>query len=416
MRGTHPLRTATLLLCLALLGSARNAVGEGCLKDPRQPAQGTGSLADLGELALERLPGNYHIVRANLSAQRPMAVAACYLMDQDLLVVEQTGLVYCMARRDLTPRWVSALKAPLDQKPAEGPTHYVLLVKAADGAHWMHAWSKRTGAEAPGFPKRLPFAASAGVAATASYGFVGSLGSPNDAKTLDSLSLVDGSPGWGWRTSALLWAAPVVDPTGGSVIVVGEDGVMTSLPAGAARPASPNWMRQLTGAVTATPAVSPEHVVVGSHDGIVRCLDLASGEVLWLEGIDGPIKVAPWILGSKQTERRASGIEGAPEVEVDTFQGIACARNRTGLHVFDLRSGKRLFEDPDATRPVALVGQYVLTIDRDRNVQLRDSKDGYKVKGRMRLGMFDLVPTNGSDGAVYGVTHDGGIVAAIPNP
>jgi outer membrane protein assembly factor BamB len=345
-----------------------------------------------------------------------MAVAACYLMNDDLLVVEQTGLVYCMARRDLTPRWVSSLKAPLDQKPAEGPTHYVLLVQAADGAHWLHAWSKQTGAEAPGFPRRLPYAASAGVAATASYAFIASLGRPGDARTLDSVSLVDGNDGWGWRTSALLWASPQVDPSGGSLILAAEDGVITSVATGGARPDAANWMRRMTAAVTATPAVSPDHVVVGSHDGIVRCLDLSSGEVLWLEGIDAPIKVAPWILGSMRGESRSSGIEGAPDIAVQTFQGAAFVRNRAGLFAFDVRTGTRLFEDPAATRPIALVGDYVLTIDRNRNVDLRDSKDGYKVKGRLKLGMFDLVPTNSSDGAVYGVTHDGAIVAAIPNP
>ena len=41
-----------------------------------------------------------------------------------------------------------------------------------------------TGAEAPGFPKRLNFGASAGLAATASNAFVASLGRPDDVKTL----------------------------------------------------------------------------------------------------------------------------------------------------------------------------------------------------------------------------------------
>ncbi|MHC5012575.1 MAG: outer membrane protein assembly factor BamB family protein, partial [Planctomycetota bacterium] len=266
------------------------------------------------------------------------------------------------------------------------------------------------------FPVRLPFAVSSGITAGGSYAMMGSLGSPGDNRTVESVNLADGRVGWGWRTRGLVWATPQVDPTGNSLVVAGEDGTVTSLPVGEGAPSGVNWSTRLTGAVTASPAITPEHVVVGSHDGLVRCLDLATGNVNWLEGVDAPIRTGPWIVGGMEKVLRPSGVEGAPDIEVQTYQGIAFARNRNGLYAFDLASGARLFEDPEARRPVCRTGRWVVTIDRSRTLSFRDAEDGYEVKGRLPLGMFDLIPTNGSDGAIFGCTHDGGIVAAVPGP
>ncbi|MHC5010981.1 MAG: hypothetical protein ACYTG6_08540, partial [Planctomycetota bacterium] len=140
---TRGLLLAFMFVGLIVLGATPTRAGDDCLRPAQSVPEGPASLADLGEMALERLPGNYKIVRANLSAERPRTVAACYLMASDLLVVEETGLLYCMSRRDLTPRWVVSLKAPLHSMPAEGPSHYFCLVKAVDGAYWVHAFAKR---------------------------------------------------------------------------------------------------------------------------------------------------------------------------------------------------------------------------------------------------------------------------------
>ena len=145
---------ALSVIALCVLGAQHPAEG-----GDGRPSCGPGamSLADLGEKALEKLPWDAKIVRANLSSDRPVAIAACYLMQQDLLVITREGLVYCMSRRDLTPRWVSSLKTKLHAFPAEGPTHYSFLTKAPDGAYWVQAFRKRSGAEETGFPARLPF-------------------------------------------------------------------------------------------------------------------------------------------------------------------------------------------------------------------------------------------------------------------
>lgn len=406
----------TVIAAVFILGVAQPASGEDVLRPPRPRSGQSGSLADLGEMALERLPWDTKIIRANLSADQPVAVAACYLMQEDLLVVSQTSMVYCMSRRDLTPRWVMRLRAPLAWVPSEGPGHYTFLVKATDGAYWVHAFRKRSGAEENGFPARMRSAASSGLANNGRRVFVASLGSPRNNRTLESISLADGKFGWGWRTGGLLWAAPVMEPTGGSVIIAGEDGTVTSLPAGMEAPGSANWARNLgrSAAITATPAVTPDHVVVGANDGTLRCLSLQSGEIQWMHGLTDPIRKSPWVLGTREKSRRASTVEGGPDIEVDTFSGIAMARNAKGLHAFDLRTGAELFTSTQEKRPICKQGRWVLLMDGNGSIKFRDAENGYEVQDTLSLKMFDLIPTNGSDGAIYGCTHDGGIVAAIP--
>ncbi len=420
MRGFSRLVRSPILLVGAvsvglLVVSASAGAGD-CLRPSRPvPAQGA-TLADLGAAALERLPWDTQIVQANLSRDRPVAVSGCYLMDQDLLVIAQTGLVYPMARRDLTPRWVTALQSALAAVPGEGPAHYVFLVKAPDGAYWIEALSKRSGAKSDRFPVRLSFAASSGVDSDGSRVYVGSLGSPRNNRTVESVSLADGRRGWGWRTHGLLWATPVVSPDGQSLIIAGEDGTVTSLSTGVTEPSEPNWSVHLTGAIDATPAVTPAHVVVGSQDGILRCIDLGSGQVKWLQGLDDPIRTNPWVFGRKQKVKRSSGVEGAPEIEVEVYGGIAFAHNRRGLFAFDLEKGTPLFNDPAGLRPLCWSGRWVVTLDASRTATFWDSQDGYQAKGRLGLQMFDLIPTNPKDGGIFGVTHDGGVVAAVPAP
>ena len=385
-------------------------------QDGARPARACpgGSLADLGEMKLEELPWDVTIVRANLSARRPMAVAACYLMEDDLLVVSQMGMVYCLSRRDLTPRWVSALKYAIAAVPGEGPSHYNFLVKAPDGQYWVHSFAKRTGLDPDGFPARLPFAASSGVDSGHQMVYVGSLGSPRNNKTVESISLADGKRGWGFRTRGLLWASPVVDPSGVNLILAGEDGTVTSLVASADQPVGPTWTVALDGAVVATPVVTPNHIVVGTQDGILRCLDLSNGETLWLEGLDAPIRTSPWVLGRKEKVLRATGVEGAADIELEAFKGMAFAHNRNGLFAFDVDSGAKLFHDAGARKPVCWNGTHVATLDAGRILHIRDAAADFDETKKLHLSMFDIVPTNTTDGAIFGITHDGGVVAAIP--
>src|SRR5512143_2543546 len=89
---------------------------------------GLASLAKKGEDVLAALPWHPDVVRANLGAGRPVALTQIYVMAEDVLAVDDVGKVYCLSRRDLTPKWVSSVRAPLASPPAEGPLHYVFLL------------------------------------------------------------------------------------------------------------------------------------------------------------------------------------------------------------------------------------------------------------------------------------------------
>lgn len=416
MRGTLSTRWGLLFLALAAAGALapRGLEADGEVLRPARAIERRATAAQVGEQALERLPWDQLIVRTHVNAGRPTAVAAAYLMSKDLLVLEENGRVTCFSRRDLQPKWKWTLAGSLHRAPTEGPDHYVFLVRLANGSYAVHALSRRTGVDTEGFPVRLPYAVSGGVAANGSSVYISSLGSVNDNKTLASLSLASGRPAWGWYTKGLISADPVFDTSGKLLIASTDDGQVLALSDGASAPDSPAWQVGGLGAVTATPAVTPDHLIVCGHDGLVRCMDVRSGDVLWMQSMGEAIKSDPWVLGRVVVEERASGVEGAEPVKVQTYQGLVFARNATQVGCFDLADGKALFREEAGGKPLVRHGKWVVTLDRSRNAVLRDASAGYAVKARLPLGMFDLLPTNEADGAIYAVTADGWVVASTP--
>jgi outer membrane protein assembly factor BamB len=415
MRGTRSNTWGLLLLAGAAFAFPGGGVAHA--EDALRPArriEGATTLARVGEQALERLPWEQMLVRTHVNAGRPTAVAAAYLMSEDLLIVEENGRITCLSRRDLQPKWKWTLSGSLHRPPAEGRDHYVFMTRGVTGSFAVHALSRRTGVDTSGFPVRLPYGVLGGVGANSAMVWISALGSVHDNKTLTSLSLATGRPGWGWYTSGHLNADPVVDPSGKLVIVAADDGKVQAFEAGTQVPLEPVWTVGGLSAITATPAVTPDHLIVCGHDGLVRCMDVRSGDVLWMQSMGDSIKTDPWVLGATVTEERASGVEGAPPVKVDVFKGVAFARNTTGLSAYDLADGKLLFHDTNGGKPLARNGKWLLTIDRNRMACLRDANDGYKAKARLNLNMFDLMPTNESGGAIYGVTADGYVVASVP--
>jgi outer membrane protein assembly factor BamB len=404
-------------IALGTSGQSAQADDNDVLKPVRAPGGAT-SLARHGELALERLPGEQLIVRLGLGDRQPVAVTNVFVMTSDLLVVEDNGRVTCVSRHDLQPRWMWTLSGHLlrGSPPAEGTGHYVFLTRGPSGQAIVEALSRRTGTPPGGYPVYLPYAPSAGLAANTSMVFIASLGSPRDNKTLTTLELATGSPGWGWYTTGQILGDPVLDPSGRTLIVAGDDGVVTALPATAQTPEQPAWTARSLGRITTTPTVTPEHVVIGSHDGLVRALDLRSGSVLWMKSVGEAVRTPPWVLGGMATEERSTGVEGAPTVKVEVYKGLVFARNVGGLHCFDLQTGELQFSDPKGarSRPLCRRGKWVLVADGERRVSLRDASDKYKVKATLDLSMFDLLPMNTTDGTIYGVTADGGLVAAHP--
>ena len=228
------------------------------------------------------------------------------------------------------------------------------------------------------------------------------------------MNLVSGRRGWGYRSSGHAVGQPArSSPAGDILILVGDDGVVTALSAGASAPNSENWIRDLGGGVRGNVAVTPEHVVVGNDDGILYNLDLFSGGVNWLQGLDERIRAAPVVIGGYETIKRSTGVEGAAPVEVRKYRGLVFARNVKGLFAFDLATGDKAFDDPNGGRALLRHGKHVLTV-KGRVVTLRDASKDYAVSGKLNLRMFDLIPCNVDNGELYACTADGMVVAAVP--
>ncbi|MCC7137652.1 MAG: PQQ-binding-like beta-propeller repeat protein [Planctomycetes bacterium] len=367
-------------------------------------------MAEAGERLLEGLPWSPDVYRVNLGA----ALTQVYAMSEDILAVDSTGKVYCLSRRELSAKWVSSLRSPLSAPPAESPTHYVFVERDAAGACWLEWFSKRSGAAGDRSPVRLPFSASSGVAATAGMAFVGSLGSSQNNKTLETVNLADGTPGWSYRTLGRVVATPVVDPTGEVVLVASEDRTFTSLPTRqSGLTPTVNWVSETTAANTCAPAVTKDWAFLGSDDNLLRGYDIHSGSVNWLKGLDAPIRKTPWVVGRAVTKTVTAGGEGAPATKVESFEGYVFARNATGLHCFVATTGEDVFKDAGSERPLMMHGDWVVTIDAQKTAQLRKGK-GLPVVRTADFGMFDFLPTNGRDGQVIAGYADGTLLLASP--
>ncbi len=376
--------------------------------------EGSKSLGDWAEKALEKLPWKTHIVRANLGSRNPVAVAGAYLMERQLLVVTNAGRVYCLDRQNLEPRWVNTLRYPLAQAPAEGPTHYAFLMKDNRGANWMTVISKRSGAESSRFPVRLPYAASTGIAVNNSLVFVGSLGRVGNNKTFESVNLLTGRSGWGYRTRGMPWGAPTLDPSGQNVYVTADNGVVTALPASPSAPSNALWARDTGAGIRGSAAVTPDQVIVGNDDGVLYSLNVHSGKVGWIKGLDERIRSTPVVFGGMKTVKVSTGVEGAPPVEVKRYEGLVFARNVKGLHCFDLRSGADRCMDKAGGRPICQNGKYIVTCNAKRHLTIRDAEKKFAVAGTIKLGMVDLIPANDENGEIFAVTADGTVLVAVP--
>jgi outer membrane protein assembly factor BamB len=409
------------VLLAACAGGVRRGGGGGTFLTGRAvepaPMVGLHTLADRGERLLQSLPWPVDVVRANLAATGPVALSGVYVMPDDVLCISNVGTVYCLARRDLNPRWVSTLRYPLAHPPAASPLDYVFVEQDPRGASYVQILSRRNGAEAASSPVRLPFHPSSGASATASTVYVGSLGVPGDNKTVETIGVADGASGWGYRTAGPVVATPTVDPGGDILIVVDEARGVTALPASPAGspPASVNWEAVTQGRNTAAPLLTRDLAFVGSEDNFLRCYDIHGGTVLWMEGTDAPIRRSPWLLAAEVAVEREvePGAEGGTRVRVASLQGHVFVRNALGLHAFDAATGTKTFLDRNAERPLVRYGAHVLTVDVAKGVQVRTGP-GLAVVGTIPLGVFDFLPTNSRDGSVFAATTDGTVMVAIP--
>jgi outer membrane protein assembly factor BamB len=404
-----------LLLTLATTLTASAAVPSLVAGGPGGPARRGTTLSEMGTRALEGLPWSPDVIVANLGQNGPVALTQIYVFSEDVLAVDNRGKVFCLSRRDLEPKWISSLHAPLAAPPAEGPLHYVFLLRDNTGAASLQWMSRRSGAEADRSPVRLGFAPSSGVSATASTAFIGSLGSARGNKTLETINLADGSPGWGYRTAGRIVATPTVDPAGDVVIVASEDKGLMSLPASQSplATATVNWRTETLAANKLPPVLTKDWGYIASDDNLVRGFDLHSGTVMWTQGIDVPARKAPWLLGGMVGSTVSAGGEGASSARIERYEGFVFVKNPIGLHAFDAATGEVVFKDAGAERPLVKVGDWVVTLDGANQAQLRKGK-GLPVVQTAGLGMFDFLPTNSRDGVLVAGQSDGTIFLAVP--
>ena len=376
---------------------------------------GVFTLAERGERELENLPWHPDVIRANLAANGPVALTRVWSMADDVLAVDVTGRLYCLSKRDLSPRWISTLRAEPKYPAAESATHYVFLEEDPRGMWWLQWVSKRTGAEADRSPVKLPFAASAGVSATSSTAYLASLGSPIDNKTIETVDLLTGGLGWGYRTHARVTATPTLDPAADTLLVLVEDGSVVGLPARPAvdSPAGVQWETTTLGSNRASPAMTKDWAFVASEDNFVYGFDVHGGQVRWRRGVHAPNTITPWVLGGELVHEVAVAGEGSAKVKVSEFTGWVFVRNALGLHCLDAATGAKVFLDPSGDRPIVHQGEWVLTLDTAKAGVLRRGKNLAPV-GAVQLGLFDFVPTNGRDGTLVAATADGVVLLAVP--
>jgi hypothetical protein len=376
---------------------------------------GVFTLAERGEHELEALPWHPDVLRANLAVNGPVALTRVWSMAEDILVVDVTGRLYCLSKRDLSPRWISTLRTEPKYPAAESATHYVFLEEDPRGAWWVQWFSKRNGAEADQSPVHLPFAASAGISATSSTAYLASLGSPIDNKTIETVDLLAGTLGWGYRTHARVTATPSLDPAANTLLVLVEDGSVVGLPANSAidAPEGVQWETTTLASNRASPVITKDWAFVASMDNFLYCFDVHGGQVRWRRGVDAPTSKTPWVLGAEVVREVTVAGEGSAKVQVSEFQGWVFAKNELGLHCLDAATGAKVFLDPSGERPIVRQGEWVLTLDTAKAGVLRKGK-GLAPQGAVQLGLFDFIPTNSRDGTVVAATADGVVLLAVP--
>jgi hypothetical protein len=174
-----------------------------------------------------------------------------------------------------------------------------------------------------------------------------------------------------------------------------------------------NWVRELTAPSLVAPAVTKDWAFVGADDNFLRAFDIHSGDLRWAKGLDHPIRTSPWLLGRPVVSSVPAGAEGAPAVRVESYRGFVFVRNAGGLHAFRAASGEDVFRDPDGERPLAMVKDWVVTLDTARQAQLRRGA-GLPVVQTLPFGVFDFLPTNSDDEAIVAGFADGVVLLAVP--
>ena len=314
--------------------------------------------------------------------------------------------LFCLSRRDLTPRWVSTLRYAAQRAP--GRERRALRVGRARAerrrvAAVVLAAERRGGrplADAPAVR------ALDGRPATVSTAYLGSLGSPLDNKTLETVNLADGTAGWGYRTTSRIVATPTLDSERRR-----PDRRLRG-PHGHLPPRRPGRRaarrRQLGGARRSGRTRRPrryEGLDVPRLRGQLRpLLRHRQRRGALDEGLDGPdpaLAVAARRAWSRRTSRSAPRARARRRSRSTT---APCSSATSSASSPSTPTPARRCSTTRRGPPPRPVGDVDVTIDTAGGAQLRKGK-GLPVVDTVNLGIFDFLPTN-SDGSSRGPGRD----------
>jgi outer membrane protein assembly factor BamB len=188
---------------------------------------------------------------------------------------DDSGTLTAVDVHNSQPLWATTQPSAIDSSPAvngklvffgtEG--HSVVALHEASGSH---AWVTRTSSAVESAP-----------ALAGNDLYVGS-----DDGTVYALAQTTGAIMWHTKVAGAVVGSPAVDAGAGVVVVGDRTGMITAL---SAADGSVLWSTITGGAVTATPSIFGRVVYVGSADSNVYALTESAGKAVWTTTLSGAV-------------------------------------------------------------------------------------------------------------------------------
>ncbi len=245
----------------------------------------------------------------------------------DLILLETAGSppgLYALERNGLKPAWYSNLEEPSIFPATEGADTIFIV-----SAHRLHALRSHNGERVMRFvggnldglarpTLHLPFTPTGSAAGQQDTVYVGTLGSSDNNKTLESFSLVTGQRGWGYRTQGNLLTAPVVggDASDPKLYFLSDTGILTCMDAEnyGYTPRSHRWQETIDAGsdvgicLTADSKREAGALYVADAEGGVYCFDRITGVRRWTHASGKRPAATPEVLGDFLVVRMKSGL------------------------------------------------------------------------------------------------------------
>lgn len=262
------------VLAVVLAASALAVPATGCASPPPRPTSEP-LVAALKTLGVE---GRTYV--NDLGAVSTIHLRGVHPMGEDFLVEDIHGHLSYVDGRTLNARWdYYGMDAPFDERPDVTDS---LVVGVSKGT--VYALSRANGLEEVA-PAPVGIVLSARPVANESALYAPTYATPGGNKTIQSVGLVSGALGWGWRTADDVVADMAkAGPHGGDMVyAVTETGDVHAFPAAPAseRDPAPAWITRLHAGVRRDLAVDGEDLGVVTSDNRLACIDRITGALRW---------------------------------------------------------------------------------------------------------------------------------------